>query len=304
MENSGPAVPNIPYLRRWWLAIRPRTLPAATAPVFIGLAVAFSQGYFYWLPALVILLCALLLQILANLVNDVADFQKGTDKSGRLGPTRVTQSGLLTARQVWTGAGVVVFVALLGGGYLIIVGGWPVLAMGAAAIISAVLYTVGPYALEDYGLGDLFALIFFGFVAVCGTTYILAGQLFPLSWVGGLGAGALVTDILVVNNVRDMDSDRRSGRKNIPVCWGRRAGEVEYLLMIIAAYTAPVGAVLLGWAAPWLLLVLLSLPRAGYLWHQLRTLPISPGFNRLLAQTAQLVLLYCLLFAAGVLLGG
>jgi len=117
MENSGPAVPNIPYLRRWWLAIRPRTLPAATAPVFIGLAVAFSQGYFYWLPALVILLCALLLQILANLVNDVADFQKGTDKSGRLGPTRVTQSGLLTARQVWTGAGVVVFVALLGGGF-------------------------------------------------------------------------------------------------------------------------------------------------------------------------------------------
>ena len=300
MENAAPKP--LPHWRRWWLAIRPRTLPAATAPVLIGLAVAFSQGYFKWLPALVILLCALLLQILANLVNDVADFQKGTDKSGRLGPTRVTQSGLLTSRQVWTGAVGVALLAMLGGVYLVFVGGWPVLVMGAASILGAVLYTVGPYALEDYGLGDLFALIFFGFVAVCGTTYILAGQLFPLSWVGGLGAGSLVTDILVVNNVRDIESDRRSGRKNIPVCWGRRAGEIEYLIMLILAYLAPILAIILGWADLWLLLPLLSLPRAIFLWQQIRTLPAGPGFNRLLAQTAQLVLLYCLLFSAGVLL--
>jgi len=124
-----------------------------------------------------------------------------------------------------------------------------------------------------------------------------------LSWVGGLGAGALVTDILVVNNVRDIESDRRSGRKNIPVCWGRRAGEIEYLIMLILAYLAPVLAIILGWADLWLLLPLLSLPRAIFLWQQIRTLPAGPGFNRLLAQTAQLVLLYCLLFSAGVLLG-
>lgn len=289
-------------LQRWWLAIRPRTLPAAASPVLIGWAIAWVNGAFNVLPAMVILLCAVLLQILANLVNDVADFEKGTDKSGRLGPTRVTQSGLLSIRAVWTGAGVVALMAAAGGFYLAIFRGWPVLVIGGVALICAVLYTVGPFAFEDYGLGDLAAFLFFGFVTVCGTTYILLGYLVPLSWLGGLGAGALVTAILVVNNVRDIESDTRAGRRNIPVRWGRRAGEFEYVSMMILAYLAVGAAFLAGWSGAWILLPLVSIPRAVQLVRHMRTLPAGAGFNLLLANTAQLVLIYCLLLALGILL--
>jgi len=295
-------VQQIPYIQRWWMAIRPRTLPAAGSPVLIGWAIAWVNGSLAWLPALVILVCALLLQILANLVNDVADYQKGTDKSGRLGPTRVTQSGLLKVREVWAGAVVVALLAATGGIYLFIYRGWPVLLMGGVALLFAVLYTVGPFSLEDYGFGDLAALIFFGFVTVCGTTYILLGYLVPLAWMGGLGAGALVTNILVVNNVRDIESDTRAGRKNIPVRWGRKAGEREYLLMMILAYAACVIPFAAGWARWTILLPLVTIPRAIQLVKRMRTLPASPLFNTLLADTAQLVLFYCLLFSLGVVL--
>ena len=305
VENTpAPTTKPLSYLHRWWLAIRPRTLPAAGSPVLIGFAIAWSVGKFRWLPALVILACALLLQILANLVNDVGDFQKGTDTSGRLGPTRVTHSGLLTPRQVWPGVGVVIMLAVAGGAYLAWVGGWPVLVMGGAAILGAILYTIGPFSMSDYGTGDLFALIFFGVVSVVGTTYILTGQVYPLSWAGGVGAGALVTAILVVNNVRDIESDRKAGRKNIPVVWGRKAGEIEYLFMLVVAFSVPLAALVFGWANVWILLPWLCLPRGIQLLQRIQTLPAGPGFNKLLASTAQLVLIYSILFSIGVLLGG
>ena len=290
------------YVKRWWLAIRPRTLPAAGSPVLIGWAIAWANGSFAWMPALVILLCALLLQILANVVNDVADFQKGTDKSGRLGPVRVTQSGLLSVRQVWTGAVIIALLAAAGGAYLAIFRGWPVLLIGGAALVSAVLYTVGPFAFEDYGIGDLAALVFFGLVTVCGTTYILLGHLVPLAWLGGVGAGALVTNILVVNNIRDIESDTRAGRKNIPVRWGRTAAEIEYLIMMIAAFAVCFLALTFGWAGWSILIPLLIIPRATQLVKRINTLPASPLFNKLLADTAQLVLYYCVLFSLGIVL--
>jgi len=290
------------FAKKWWIAIRPRTLPAAGSPVLIGWAIAWVNGAFRWLPALVILVCALLLQILANLVNDVADFQKGTDKSGRLGPTRVTQSGLLTSRQVWFGSGVVALLAATGGAYLAFFRGWPVVVMGGAALLFAVLYTVGPFSLSDYGLGDLAAFIFFGFVTVCGATYILLGYLVPVSWFGGLGAGALVTNILVVNNIRDIKSDTLAGRKNIPVRWGRKVAEIEYLVMTIVAYLACVAALFFGGMGWWILLPLATIPLAYKLVKKVRKLPVSPLFNKLLADTAQLVLFYCVLFSAGIIL--
>ena len=292
----------ISCFHRWWLAIRPRTLPAAGSPVLIGWAISWANGSFEWIPAVVILLCAELLQILANLVNDVADFQKGTDKSGRLGPTRVTQSGLLLERQVWFGAAVVALLAIAGGVFLAFYRGWPVLVLGGVALVFAVFYTVGPISLEDYGLGDLAAFIFFGFVTVCGATYVLLGHLVPICWMGGLGTGALVTSILVVNNVRDIESDTSAGRKNIPVCWGRKAGEIEYLLMMILAYLACIVSFVFGWAGWGILLPLITIPKSIQLVKRIRTLPASPLFNQLLADTAQLVLFYCLLFSSGVLL--
>jgi 1,4-dihydroxy-2-naphthoate octaprenyltransferase len=288
--------------QRWMLAIRPRTLPAAAAGVLLGTGIAWkTAGSIPPLaPALVILACALLLQILANLVNDVADYQKGTDTSARLGPVRVTQSGLLTPRQVWAGVAINILLAALGGLYLAWVGGWPVIAIGGVSILIAVLYTVGPFALEDIGLGDLFALLFFGLVAVCGTVYILTGRLTGLAWLGGLAAGCLTTAILVVNNVRDIETDRHAGRKNIPVVWGRQAAEFEYGLMLGIAYAVPVTVRLLGWASLWALTPLVTLPRALYLYHQIRTLPPGRQFNLLLADTAQLLLLFCVLFGVGI----
>lgn len=297
-----PEKQSISYVKRWWLAIRPRTLPAAGSPVLIGWAIAWANGSFAWIPALVILLCALLLQILANVVNDVADFQKGTDKTGRLGPVRVTQSGLLSVRQVWTGALIIALLAAAGGVTLAIYRGWPVLVIGAVALVSAVLYTVGPFAFEDFGIGDLAALVFFGLVTVCGTAYILLGHLVPLAWMGGLGAGALVTNILVVNNVRDIASDTRAGRKNIPVRWGRRAAEIEYLMMAILAFLVCVLAFAFGWAGWSILIPLAIIPRAAQLVKKITTLPASPLFNKLLADTAQLVLFYCVLFSLGIVL--
>jgi 1,4-dihydroxy-2-naphthoate octaprenyltransferase len=301
--EPGPTGINISYIHRWWLAIRPRTLPAAGSPVLIGLAIAWKEGSFKILPAIIILLCALLLQILANLVNDVADFQKGTDKGERLGPIRVTHSGLLSPRQVWTGVAITIALALVGGIYLVLIGGWPVLVIGVAAILGAILYTVGPFALEDYGLGDLFAMLFFGFAAVCGSVFILTGAVSQIAWMGGLAAGALVTAILVVNNVRDIESDTRAGRRNIPVVWGRKAGEIEYGLLLLVAYLVPLVTLTTGWTNAWGLFPYISTPIAFSLWRRIRTLPAGPAFNHLLAKTAQLVLIYCSLFALGILLG-
>lgn len=285
----------------WLLAIRPRTLPAAAAGVLMGIGIAFKQSnHLPIFPAFVILLCAVLLQILANLTNDVADFQKGVDTEDRLGPLRVTQAGLLSPRQMWTGIIIVIILAAACGLYLSWIGGLPVVLIGLAAILSAILYTVGPFALEDHGFGDLFAFLFFGPVAVCGTVYILSTHVSTLAWLGGTAAGVLTTAILIVNNVRDMQSDKKAGRVNIPVKYGRKAGEWEYLSMLAIAYLIPLLARTLGlvsWAG---LLPLITLPRAVQLGIRIKTLPVSRAFNKLLADTAQLLLLFSILFAIGI----
>ncbi len=288
--------------QRWQLAIRPKTLPAAVSPVLIGLAISYKNGAFHWLPALAVLLTALLLQILANLVNDVADYSKGTDHPDRLGPTRVTQTKLLSVKTVWTGAAVVAGMAALLGLYLTWFRGWPVLLIGAASLVFAALYSVGPFALEDHGFGELFVMIFFGFVACCGTVYVMTGALPLIAWFGAVGAGALVTAILVVNNVRDIATDTRAGRKNIPIVWGRRAGEIEYLVLLVLAYAAPVAAFGLGLLSVWALLPFLTIPMAVKNYQAITTLPASPAFNKLLAATGSLALRYSLLFALAVLL--
>lgn len=288
-------------LQRWQLASRPKTLPAAIAPVLLGWAIAYDLGAFSLLPALLALLIAVLLQIGANLVNDVSDFQKGADAGDRLGPLRVTQAGLLAPRQVWTGVAVVFGLAALAGIYLVLLGGWPLLILGAAAMAAALFYSVGRNSFAATGSGDLFAFLFFGLGAVCGTVYLLAGRV-PLSaWLAALPVGALVTAILVVNNIRDIASDRRAGRRNIPARFGRRAGEIEYAVLLSMAYLSP-PLVWLGGETPWVLLAWLSLPLALRLYRAVRTEPIGRGFNRLLAQTARLTLLFSLLLALGVLL--
>jgi len=292
------------YLRRWILAARPRTLPAAVSPVLVGWAVAFHSAPLRWDAALALLGVALLLQVNANLINDVVDFQQGTDTAERLGPLRVTQAGLLTPRQVWMGVVVVFALAGLLGVYLTFVSGWAVVIMGLSAFAGALAYSTGPFPLAKKGLGELAVMLFFGFLAVCGTVFVLAGRVPALAWWGGLAVGALVTNVLVVNNLRDIDTDRKAGRRTLPVRWGYRAGENEYLAMLALAYLTPLALLALGWVNLWGLLPLFSLFRALPLALKIHRVPQGRAFNPLLADTAQLALIYSLLLAAGIALGG
>jgi 1,4-dihydroxy-2-naphthoate octaprenyltransferase len=297
-----PPSSQISYLRRWLLAARPKTLPAAVAPVLIGCGVAIGAHGFQLGPAAAALAIALLLQVGANLVNDVGDFQQGTDTSERLGPLRVTQAGLLAPRQVWLGSAVVFGAAGLLGIYLALVSSWAVLLVGAACILGAVIYTSGPLPLSRVGLGEVFVFLFFGIVAVCGTAYVQLHGV-PISAIlGGCAAGVLIVNILVVNNVRDLLTDRKAGRKNIPVKYGRPAGEIEFLTMQAAAFLIPVGVWLTGTGSAWVMLSWLSLPLAVGLMRRFHATPAGRGLNLILAQTAQFALVYSALLAVGLAL--
>jgi 1,4-dihydroxy-2-naphthoate octaprenyltransferase len=282
----------------WLLATRPKTLPAAAAPVVLGTATAFNQGVFQLGPALAALLGALLLQVGANLANDVFDFQRGADVQGRLGPLRVTQEGLLTPTQVLLGMWLTFGLAALAGLYLIWVGGWPILVVGLLSILSAIAYTGGPFPLGYNGLGDLFVFIFFGLVAVCGTYYVQAGRLSALAVWTAIPAGVLVTAILVVNNLRDIPTDAAVGKRTLAVRLGLHGTRVEYRLLLVIAYLVPVLMVLLKVAGPWVLLAWISIPKALAV---LRVVLEQEGrvLNTALAGTAQLALIYSLALSLG-----
>lgn len=298
--------------RAWVLACRPATLTAALAPVIVGTAVAYAAGGARLGPALAALAGAVLIQIATNFANDVFDHEKGADTHERLGPTRATQAGLLTARQVRAGMLVTIALALPIGLYLTAVGGAPIIAIGVASILSGVAYTGGPYPLGYHGLGDVFVFVFFGLVAVCGTAYVQLGALPPLAWLAAIPVGAIATAVLVVNNVRDRETDVRAGKRTLAVRLGRRAGVIEYALLFVAAYAvpaalafAPVRAFALGGRAaggvPWVLLPLLTLPVAARLHRVLATTDGRP-LNACLASTAKLLLAFSVLFAAGLAL--
>lgn len=292
----------ITKLQAWTLAARPKTLPAAIAPVLLGWAIAWSTGHFHIGAGLAALFTAIMIQIATNMVNDVVDFSKGADTEERTGPTRVTQTGLLTPRQVWAGVAVSFGLAALAGIYLTWLAGWPVLVIGAAAIISGIAYTAGPFPLAYNGLGDLFVLIFFGYAAVGGTVYVTAGQLPALAWYGGTAAGLLTVNILVVNNIRDIETDRKAGRTNFPVLFGRKAAVWQYSLNLFIAYLIPLVLVFFGLASPWTLLIFLSISKAVGLVNVLRSDAAGKALNATLGQTGQLLLLYCILFSIGLLL--
>ena len=212
------------------MAIRPRTLYAAIAPVLTGGAVAFAQGGFQLLPVLAALLVAILIQVGTNLYNDVADFERGVDTADRLGPVRVTQAGYLSPGQVKAGAYLAFGLAGLAGLSLVVAAGPLVLAIGLASILAGLAYTGGPFPLSAKGLGDPFVFIFFGFVAVGGTVYVQLGSVPMLGWLAGAMMGALITALLVVNNVRDHETDRAAGRRTIPARFGREVGWLEFVL--------------------------------------------------------------------------
>ncbi len=282
----------------WGLAIRLRTLPAAAAGVVMGTALAWRDGFFRLDAALVCLLTALFLQIGSNLANDVFDFERGTDTPERLGPVRVTQAGLLTSSQVKQGIIVVFALAALFGLYLASLGGWIVIIIGLAAILSAIAYTGGPFPLGYYGLGDLFVFIFFGLASVSGTYYVQAGFVSAGAWWMAIPPGLIITAILVVNNLRDLENDRKAGKHTLAVILGERATKTQYLICMIAAYLMiPFAAVIM--VIPWsALLTWFSLPLA------IKTTRIvftqkGRALNGALAGTGQVALLFSILFWIG-----
>jgi 1,4-dihydroxy-2-naphthoate polyprenyltransferase len=295
------AQPNLTLSQIWLLAARPKTLPAAAATAITGSAAAFYNNKFQPGPALACLLGALLLQIGANLANDVFDYYRGADAQERLGPLRVTTAGLLQPGQVLAGMWVVFGLAALLGAYLALAAGWPVLLVGLACILAALAYTGGPFPFGYYGLGDLVVFIFFGPVAVCGTYFVQARQLSGLAVICSLPMGFLITAILVVNNLRDIATDRAAGKQTLAVRLGANGARWEYALCLILAYLAPLIFILLGRLPTWSGLYWLSLPWALQL---LRDIWRDEGrqLNKALAGTGRLTLIYGVLFSLGLVL--
>jgi 1,4-dihydroxy-2-naphthoate octaprenyltransferase len=287
----------------WLLAARPATLPAAVVPVVVGTAAALHGGLpLNTGPFVAALLAALLIQIGTNFANDVFDFRRGADTPDRLGPLRVTQSGLVTARQVLIATYLTFGMAGVIGVYLVLVGGWPILLIGALSILAGVAYTGGPWPYAYHALGDVFCFIFFGVLAVIGSAYLQTLTITQLAIWAAIPTGCLVTDILVVNNLRDIDTDRQVGKITLAVRIGRRGTRLEYTLLMLIAYAVPLVIYLLGLVGPWFWLPWLSLPLAVWLVRYVGRTTGRP-LNQALKRTGQLHLVFGLLFAASLWLG-
>jgi len=288
-------------IETWILASRPKTLPAAASPVLVGSAIAFYFNGFQFYPAMAALLAALLLQIGANLSNDLFDYYRGADEGERLGPTRVTQAGLLTPKQVAIGTSVVFLLAAMIGVYLVWVAGWVILVIGLTSIIAALAYTGGPFPFGYHGLGEFFVFIFFGIVAVCGTFFVQTRMMDGLVFWSSFPMGFLITAILIVNNLRDIDTDRKAGKKTMAVRFGSNFSKIEFLSCLIAAWIVPLVLWLTQLLPMWILFAWVSIPFARPIIHQVFQWTGKP-LNKTLAGTGRFTLIYALLFSLGVLL--
>ncbi len=285
----------------WIGAARLRTLPAAVVPVAVGTACARICGDIAWGPALAALGGSIAIQIGTNFANDVFDAENGADTPERIGPLRAVSAGLITASAMKRAMIAAFAVAAAFGVYLLAVAGWPVAMIGLASIAAGIAYTGGPWPLGYHGLGDVFVLGFFGFVAVCGTVYVQLGWVPALAWWAAIPVGTLATAILVVNNVRDRATDARAGKRTLAVRFGRPVALLEYTLMLALAYAIPLVLALHG--HPWAALPLVTLPLAARRLVALTRAVNGPEHNACLAATAQLLMAHGILFATGLALG-
>jgi len=301
MSTSAVSPTSPPPLAVWLLAIRPKTLLAAVAPVLVGCAVAWAERGFHVATAVAAFAVATLLQIGANLANDVADFRRGADTGDRLGPVRVTQGGLLAPGQVAVATAIVLAVAAIPGLYLVWRGGAVLAGLGLLAIVAAVAYTAGPKPFGYLGLGELVVFLFFGPVAVIGTVYVMTGTVAPIAVVPSIAMGCLVTAILVVNNLRDIDTDRVAGKRTLAVRIGKTATRWEYAILLAVAYVAPLMMWLTGLAEAWPLLAWATAALAVILTRQVWKTE-GRALNPVLAGTARLCLWFAVALSAGIVL--
>jgi 1,4-dihydroxy-2-naphthoate octaprenyltransferase len=290
-----------PALRIWLMAARIRTLPAAVAPVLVGTSLAIAGGIFRIGPFIAALLGSILIQIGTNLANDYSDARRGADSDDRLGPVRVTAGGLVPPRQVLIATYVTFGLAVVCGLYLVFAAGIELLFVGVASIAAGVLYTGGPKPYGYEGLGEVFVFVFFGIAAVSGSTFAQTESWPAEAFLLAVPVGLLAAAILVVNNVRDLDSDKRAGKRTLAVRLGRERARTVYGLMLYVAYLAAPLPWLLGELSPWLLLPWVTLPLAVRLARTVRTHADGPTLNEALGQTGMLQLGFCLLLSAGVL---
>ena len=286
-------------MKNWLLAIRIKTLTAAISPVIIGSALAYHDGSFKGVIFIIILIASILIQIGANIANDVYDFEKGSDRFDRLGPIRVTQAGLISPRKMKHGMGIVFSLAICFGALLVNEGGWPIVYIGLASIVAGIAYTGGPYPLGYHGWGDVFVFIFFGLIAVPGTYYLHLGYITKLSIYVGVAMGMLSSALLLVNNIRDIDTDQLSGKKTLAVRIGKNASRVQYMVLILLPFALPI---YFWWSYNKMsLLILLFL--FPYSIHLIKKIYFLKGakLNNLLENTSHFIIMYTLLFSIGLI---
>ena len=286
-------------VRIWVMAARLRTLPAAIAPVLVGTSLARTEGTFRAGAFVAALLGAIFIQVGTNLSNDYSDARRGADTEDRLGPVRVTAGGLVPPRQVLIATYVTFGLAVVCGAYLVYVAGPALLAIGAASILAGVLYTGGPRPYGYEGLGEVFVFLFFGIVAVTGSYFVQVESLEWEAFALAVPVGLLAAAILVVNNVRDIDTDRRAGKLTLAVRLGRQRARTLYSLMLLVAYVTLIPVVFP--LSAWVLLPVVTLPLAARLARTVRAHTDGPTLNAALAQTGMLQLVFCVLLSVGIL---
>ena len=286
-------------LNVWILASRPKTLGAAVSPVVIGTAMAYSYGLVNWFAGISALLCSIFIQIGTNFANDYFDYIKGTDTEERIGPTRATQAGLVKPESMKLAFIFMFFLSAIFGLYLVSLGGLPIIIIGLLSIISGILYTGGPYPLGYNGLGDLFVLIFFGYVAVGGTFYIHTNEINSIVILAGTAPGLFSTAILTVNNLRDIATDTKTGKRTLAVRFGIKFARFEYLVSIIISCFVPVLLYFITGSHAWSMISVVVLIFAYPSIKAVFTMEPGPEFNEILAITGKLLLLYSLIFSIG-----
>ena len=287
--------------RVWWSAVRPATLVASVAPVLAGTAVAIHEGGIRPAAGFAALLVAVAMQIGVNFANDYSDFVRGADTPRRMGPVRAAASGVVAPEQVRLAALVAFGVAGIAGLVLSLATDWRLLALGAACLLAGWLYTGGPRPYGYLGLGELFVFVFFGLVATCGTVYVEALRVTPLALLAGCGIGFLATAILVLNNLRDIETDAAAGKRTLATRIGRDRTLIFLVVIVIAAFTVPILMSIFGFASAIVLLVLLAVPIAAM---PVRTALVSrsgPSLVAALKRMAGAEIAYAMLLAVGLL---
>lgn len=284
----------------WILAARPKTLLAAFVPVIMGTALAFHDNKFFAPAAIAALICSLLIQVGTNFVNDLYDYLKGTDTEERIGPKRALASGMISVKEMRIAIILTFVITLLLGLYLVYISDWPTFLIGIFSLIAGYAYTAGPYPLAYNGLGDIFVFVFFGFVGTVGTYYVQALEVSTLVFWASVPVGALITNILVVNNYRDRFQDKTAGKNTLAVKFGAAFTRLQYLTFMILSFIVPVVVYITYKQSYYVFLPLLAIPLAIKLIKMIFTLE-GTELNKTLELTAKLSFIYGILFAIGIM---